>query len=93
MHNPLCYECCGSTSVSGQLPTYPSPNPTLTVVGLGQGWVGSCSDTDIDPMLLLITVSKSLFATPPYPKFSVFTHLQFHHLTQFSGFLGLLHEV
>ena len=34
----------GSTSVSGQLPTYPSPNPTLTltcyqltVLGLGEG--------------------------------------------------------
>ena len=46
----------GSISVSGQLPTYPSLNPTLTltcyqltVVELGEGWVGSCSDTDIDP--------------------------------------------
>ena len=46
----------GSISVSGQLPTYPSPNPTLTlnccqliVVELGEGWVGSCSDTNIDP--------------------------------------------
>ena len=46
----------GSISVSGQLPTYPSPNPTftltcyqLTVVGLGEGLVGSCPDTDIDP--------------------------------------------
>ena len=46
----------GSISVSGQLPNYPSPNPTLTltccqliVVELGEGWVGSCSDTDIDP--------------------------------------------
>ena len=27
----------GSISVSEQLPTYPSPNPTLTVVGLGEG--------------------------------------------------------
>ena len=40
--NPL--EIFGSISVSGQLPTYPSPNPTLTlncyqltVVGLGEG--------------------------------------------------------
>ena len=46
----------GSISVSGQLPNYPSPNATLTltccqliVVELGEGWVGSCSDTDIDP--------------------------------------------
>ena len=46
----------GSISVSGQLPTYPSPNPTLTltccqltVVELGEGKVGSCPDTDIDP--------------------------------------------
>ena len=34
----------------------PLPNPTLTlnccqltVVELGEGWVGSCPDTDIDP--------------------------------------------
>ena len=49
----------GSISVSGQLPTYPSPNPTLTlacyqltVVELGEGEVGSCPDTDIDPRTL-----------------------------------------
>ena len=53
----------GSISVSGQLPTYPSPNPTLTltccqltVVELGEGWVGSCPDTDIDPKKLLRVV-------------------------------------
>ena len=47
----------GSISVSGQLLTYPSPNPTLTltcyqltVVRLGEGQVGSCPDTDIDPV-------------------------------------------
>ena len=47
-------------SVSGQLPTYPSPNPILTlncyqltVVELGEGKVDSCSDTDIDPNILL----------------------------------------
>ena len=41
----------GSISVSGQLPTYPSPNPTLiltcyqlTVVEFGEGKVGSCPD-------------------------------------------------
>ena len=45
-----------SISVSGQLPTYPSPNPTLTlsccqltVLELGEGYVESCPDTDIDP--------------------------------------------
>ena len=27
----------------------PTPNPTLTVVELGEGWVGSCPDNDIDP--------------------------------------------
>ena len=49
----------GSISVSGQLRTYPSPNPTFTltcyqftVVGLGEGWVGSCLDTDIDPIII-----------------------------------------
>ena len=48
-----------SVSVSGQRPTYPSPNPTftltcyqLTVVGLGEGYVGHCPDTDIDPRRL-----------------------------------------
>ena len=52
-----------SVSVSGQLPTYPSPNPTLTltchqltVVGLGEGWVGSCPDTDIGLNVLYTTV-------------------------------------
>ena len=46
----------GSISVFGQLPTYPSPNPMLTltcyqltVVELGDGQVGSCPDNDIDP--------------------------------------------
>ena len=48
----------GSISVSRQLPTYPSPNPTLTltcyqltVVELREGYVGSCPDTDIDPRM------------------------------------------
>ena len=27
----------------------PTPNPTLTVVELGEGQVGSCPDNDIDP--------------------------------------------
>ena len=46
----------GSVSVSGQLPTYPSPNSisTLTccqwtVVELGGGVGEHCPDTDIDP--------------------------------------------
>ena len=49
------YKKMGSISVSGQLPT-PSSNPTvtlnccqLTIVELGEGQVGSCPDTDIDP--------------------------------------------
>ena len=43
-HNSFLDTNCGSTSVSGQLPTYPSPNPTLTltccqltVVEFGEG--------------------------------------------------------
>ena len=43
-------------SVSEQLRAYPSLNPTLsltcyqlTVVGLVEGWVCSCSAADIDP--------------------------------------------
>ena len=47
-----------SISVSGQLPTYPSPNSTTVNwqqvkvnVGLGEGQVGSCPDTDIDPVI------------------------------------------
>ena len=46
----------GSMSVSEQLRTYPSRNPkTVNLsqlgvdVGLGEGLVRSCSDTDIDP--------------------------------------------
>ena len=49
----------GSISVSGQLPTYPSPNSTTVNwqqvkvnVGLGEGQVGSYLDTDVDPGLL-----------------------------------------
>ena len=45
-----------SNSVSDQLRTYPSPDPTLTltcyqltVVGLGEGYVRSCSDISIVP--------------------------------------------
>ena len=50
---------CGSLYVSGKLPTYPSPKPTLTLtshlkqnVGLREGWVGSFSETYYDPILL-----------------------------------------
>ena len=46
----------GSMSVSEQLCAYPSLNPTLTltcnqltVVGLVEGWVCSCSAADTDP--------------------------------------------
>ena len=42
----------GSLYISGKLPTYPSPKPTLTItahlgknVGLGEGYVGSFSMT------------------------------------------------
>ena len=56
LHYP--FRPCLSFSVSVLLlPTYPSPNPTtltlpcypLNVVGLGEGLVGSCLDTDTDP--------------------------------------------
>ena len=50
------YGQSGSIPVSGQPPTYPSPNPALTLncyqltfIELGEGWVGSCPDSDIDP--------------------------------------------
>ena len=46
----------GSMSVSEQLRTYPSPNPATVDwwqvrvnVGLGEGLVRNCSDTDFDP--------------------------------------------
>ena len=45
------------------LPTYPSPNPTLTltcyqltIVEFGEGQVSSCPDTDIDPIYLVSLV-------------------------------------
>ena len=44
--------------VSGKLPTYPSPNLTLTLtsrfgqnVRFGEGWVGSFPETYIDPKI------------------------------------------
>ena len=46
----------GSIKVSGKLPTYPSPKPTLSLtshlgqnVGLGEGYVSSFPKTKIDP--------------------------------------------
>ena len=46
------YVNSGSVKVSGKLPTYPSPNPTLILtshfgqnVGLGEGLVGSFPET------------------------------------------------
>ena len=40
-------------SVSEELRTHPSPNPTIaSYVALGEGWVRSWSDTDIDPFAL-----------------------------------------
>ena len=56
-HRFRCSE--GSISLSEQLRTYPSPDPTLTPtcyqlpdVGLGEEWVCSCTETDIDPFPL-----------------------------------------
>ena len=47
--------------VSGKLPTYPSPNPTLTLsfhlgqnVDFGEGWVGGYPETYNDPYNLSI---------------------------------------
>ena len=44
--------------VSGKLPTYPSPKPTVTLtshleqnIGLGEGYVGSFPETYNDPIL------------------------------------------
>ena len=60
---PLTPRSNGSVSVSGQLPAYsPSPKLTLTcyqltVVELGEGQVGSCPDTDIDPSNQHVTYS------------------------------------
>ena len=57
----------GSISVSGQQPTYLSPNPSAVNwwqvrvnVGLGEGQVGSCLDTDIDPNIVLKSNVKVL---------------------------------
>ena len=52
-----------------ELPTYPSPKPTLTLnshlgqnVALGEGWVGSFSETHIEPKKLTVlnTFAKAL---------------------------------
>lgn len=49
-----------SMSVSGQLHTYPSLNPSSSSklisanVELGEGWVCNCPDTNIDPNCLLV---------------------------------------
>ena len=48
--------------------TYPSPNPKLilrcyqsTIVGLGEGQLRSCSDTDIDPRTSSVGMDCILF--------------------------------
>ena len=55
----FCTYLIGSVKVSGKLPTYPSPNPTLILtshfgqnVGLGEGWVGSFPETLNDSLYL-----------------------------------------
>ena len=67
-----------SISVSGRLLTYPSPNPTLTltcyqlaVVRLGEGQMGSCPDTDIDPVYPLPLLKRFLWM----PKMSILSSL------------------
>ena len=52
----------GSISVSGQLPTYPSPNPTLTLTCY-QLTDNKLSDTDINPTSLCSTDPSSLCST------------------------------
>ena len=70
----------GSISVSEQLLTYPSPNPTTVNwwqvrvnVGLGEGLVGSCPDTDIDLRNHLVRISI------------VIQQLNWHQLGTFRG--------
>ena len=54
-------------------PTPLPPNPTftltyyqLTVVGLGEGWVGGCPHTDIDPIKLTLSGCKSHMFSPGF---------------------------
>ena len=63
----------GSILVSEQLPTYPSPTSTTVNwqqvkvdVGLGEGKVGSCPDTDIDPQSLHFHKFEFLVSGPWY---------------------------
>ena len=60
----------GSLSVSKYLHTYPSPNPTTVNwwqgrvnVGLGEGWVRSCSDRTIDPRYTTMHLITPLFVS------------------------------
>ena len=70
-------------SVSEQLPTYHSPNSTLTltcyqltVVELGDGWVHSCSDTGID-----LTIQLSIRTTQSSPQICVVVQNELLHFT------------
>ena len=70
-------------SVSEQLPTYHSPNSTLTltcyqltVVELGEGWVHSCSDTGID-----LTIQLSIRTTQSSPQICVVVQNELLHFT------------
>ena len=61
-------------SVSEQLPTYHSPNSTLTVIELGEGWVHSCSDTGID-----LTIQLSIRTTQSFPQICVVVQNELLH--------------
>ena len=56
--------------VPEQLHPYPSPNSILTipcykltVVGLGEGWVHGCSDTDIDQIFKCLLINYKFILT------------------------------
>ena len=69
----------GSLYISGKLPTYSSPKPTLTLtshlgknVGLGEGYVGSFSMTPVCVTILVfhsnhLKQDQNQFYTPPPP--------------------------
>ena len=63
-------------SVSEQLPTYHSPNSTLTVIELGEGWVHSCSDTGID-----LKIQLSIRTTQSSPQICVVVQNELLHFT------------
>ena len=78
-------------SVSEQLPTYHSPNSTLTltcyqltVVELGEGWVHSCSDTGID-----LTIQLYIRTTQSFPQICVVVQ---NELLHFMSIIKLLQQ-